>query len=108
MPQPVWWTLIVLSAGWLGFAFCLLGACGGKDTNPGGAVAEVVRRNFSSTVLATGIVSAQVGAEVRVGSRVSGKVKRLFTNIADIVNKGDVIAQLEKEELLALEAGAIH
>jgi len=95
-------TLLLMLSGWLGVAFCLLGACGGKDTNPGGAVAEVVRRNFSSTVLATGTVSAQVGAEVRVGSRVSGKVKRLFTNIGDIVNKGDVIAQLEKEDLEAV------
>jgi len=43
-----------------------------------------------------------VGAEVRVGARVSGKVERLFTRIGDVVKKGDQIAQLEKDDLEAI------
>src|SRR5690554_8109457 len=39
--------------------------------------AEVVRRDIGSTVLATGIIKPQVGAEVKVGSRISGIVKKL-------------------------------
>jgi len=39
--------------------------------------AKVIRRDFSSTVLATGAVKPQVGAEVRVGARISGKVEHL-------------------------------
>ena len=57
-----------------------------------------VRRDFTSTVLATGSVQAQVGAEVRVGARVSGKVNRLYANIGDVVRRGDLIAELEKED----------
>lgn len=67
--------------------------------------AEVVRRDFSSSVLATGAVQPQVGAEVRVGARISGKVERLRANIGDSVTQGQVIAELEKADLEATVAG---
>ena len=63
--------------------------------------ATVIRRDFSSTVLATGAVKSQVGSEVKVGARVSGKVVRLHANIGDHVKKGQIIAELEKEDLTA-------
>jgi HlyD family secretion protein len=53
-------------------------------------------------VLATGVIKPQVGAEVRVGARISGKVERLFANIGNVVKKGQVIAQLEKADLEAI------
>ena len=71
----------------------------GSEGNP--TTAEVVRRDFSSSVLATGAVQPQVGAEVRVGARISGKVERLRANIGDSVTKGQVIAELEKADLEA-------
>jgi len=67
-----------------------------------GSTATVARRDFSSSVLATGAVQAQVGAEVRVGARISGKVQRLYANIGDRVAKGQVVAELEKADLEAL------
>lgn len=66
------------------------------------STATVERRNFSSSVLATGAVQAQVGAEVRVGARLSGKVERLYANIGDNVRKGQVVAELEKADLEAV------
>lgn len=71
---------------------------------PGPATGKVVRRDFSSTVLALGIVKPQVGAEVRVGSRISGKVEHLYANIGDSVKKGEIIAELEKADLEATVA----
>ena len=68
--------------------------------------ARVIRRDFSSTVLATGAVQPQVGAEVRVGARISGKVDHLYANIGDHVRKGQVIAELEKADLEAAVAKA--
>ena len=65
---------------------------------------EVVRRDFSSSVLATGAVQPQVGAEVRVGARISGKVERLVANIGDAVTKGQVVAELEKADLESVVA----
>jgi len=62
---------------------------------------QASRRDFSITVEATGEVKPQIGAEVRVGARISGKVVRLHANLRDRVEKGQVIAELEQEELQA-------
>ena len=63
--------------------------------------AVVTRRDIGSSVLATGIIKPMVGAEVRVGSRVSGLVKSLHANVGDYVKKGQIIAELEPYELEA-------
>lgn len=62
----------------------------------------VAPRAFTATVSALGAVKAQIGAEVRVGSRLSGRVWRLRANIGDRVGKGQVLAELETAELDAL------
>lgn len=58
-------------------------------------------KTIKNTVLATGVVKPQVGAEVRVGSRASGIVKRLYVSVGDKVSKGDLLAKLEETELTA-------
>ncbi len=63
--------------------------------------AKVTRRDLGTTVQATGIVKAVVGAEVKVGSRVPGKVVELPVNVGQKVSKGQVIARLEHEDLKA-------
>lgn len=63
--------------------------------------AVVTRRDIGSSVLSTGIIKPMVGAEVRVGSRVSGLVKSLHANVGDYVKKGQIIAELEPSELEA-------
>lgn len=72
--------------------------------DPAATTVQVVRRDFSSSVLATGAVKPQVGAEVRVGARISGKVEKLRANIGDSVRAGQVIAELEKADLEAIAA----
>jgi RND family efflux transporter MFP subunit len=42
-----------------------------------------------------------VGAEVRVGSRISGVVQRLHTKVGDPVEEGDLLAELDATELWA-------
>jgi len=93
--------LVVAAAGvglWWGYGR------GADSENPGSATAQVSRRDFTSTVLATGAVKPRVGAEVRVGARISGKVERLHANIGTVVKKGQVIAELEKVDLEAIVA----
>ncbi len=63
--------------------------------------AKVTRRDLGATVQATGIVKAVVGAEVKVGSRVPGKVVELPVNVGQKVFKGQIIARLEQEDLEA-------
>ena len=61
----------------------------------------VKRRDIASSVQATGVIRAKIGAEVKVGARISGRVEKLFANIGDVVKKGQVIARLEQEDLKA-------
>jgi macrolide-specific efflux system membrane fusion protein len=68
--------------------------------------ALVTRRDVGSLVQATGTVKAMVGAEVKVGSRITGRVERLYASIGDLVKKGDVIVQLDQEDLKARVAKA--
>lgn len=72
----------------------------GQATAP--ATGKVARREFTVTVQAIGAVKPQIGAEVRVGARISGRVVRLHANLRDRVEQGQVIAQLEQEELQAI------
>ena len=76
-------------------------ACENKTNEPQYETTIVKPRSLSSTVLATGVIKPKVGAEVRVGSRVSGVVKKLNIHVGDIVRKGDLLANLDAIELTA-------
>jgi HlyD family secretion protein len=52
-------------------------------------------------VKATGVLRPMVGAEVRVGSRISGVVRRLHVRIGDRVEKGQRLAELDDRDLRA-------
>jgi macrolide-specific efflux system membrane fusion protein len=62
---------------------------------------RVARRTIGANVKATGVLKPMVGAEVRVGSRVSGVVKRLHVRIGDAVAKGQLLAELDAVDLAA-------
>jgi len=66
--------------------------------------AEVTMRTFTATIVARGAIEPQIGAEVRVGSRISGRVQRLAANVGDQVERGQVIAELETAEYDAVVA----
>jgi len=91
---------VVAGAGIAAWQFWAWADAGTVD--PATATTQVVRRDFSSSVLATGAVKPQVGAQVRVGARVSGKVEKLRANIGDSVKAGQTIAELEKADLQAI------
>jgi RND family efflux transporter MFP subunit len=61
----------------------------------------VERVDIGSTVLATGIIKPMVGAEVRVGSRVSGIVRKLFVSVGDRVHEGTLLAEIDPTEFEA-------
>ena len=58
---------------------------------------------FEPTV-AIGVVKSQVGAEVKVGSRISGVVAKLRVNIGDRVSRGEVLAELDDAQWRARAA----
>lgn len=73
----------------------------GQEQAPAGPLVRVERRRIGSTVKATGVVKPRIGAEVKVGSRVSGVVARLHVRIGDRVQRGQLLAELDTRELLA-------
>jgi macrolide-specific efflux system membrane fusion protein len=62
---------------------------------------RVTRRDIARTVKATGVIKPRVGAEVRVGSRVSGVVNRLLVQIGDRVAPGQLLAELDDRDPMA-------
>jgi multidrug efflux pump subunit AcrA (membrane-fusion protein) len=94
---------------WIGLALAVtaLGSAGAwhtltRSASPAGpAVAPVMRRDLSATVTATGTIKAMVGAEVKVGSRIPGRVEQLAVQVGDRVKLGQVIARLEQDDLHA-------
>jgi RND family efflux transporter MFP subunit len=68
------------------------------------ATAEL--RTIAATVVATGIVRLRVGAEVRVGSQVSGIVKTLNVTVGSHIRAGNVIAEIDSRPLEARVAQA--
>ena len=97
---------LVISVSATGVVLLALGAWlrvgNGRAGGGPGPTETVSRRTFAATVTAVGAVKPQIGAEVRVGSRISGRVRRLRANIGDAVRRGQVIAELETEELDAV------
>jgi macrolide-specific efflux system membrane fusion protein len=84
--------------GWPGFLRSTGEEAGGADAY---RTAAVARRDIGATVLATGVIRPMVGAEVEVGSRVSGILQRLNVNIGDQVVAGEVLAELDATEFEA-------
>ncbi|MFA6954357.1 MAG: efflux RND transporter periplasmic adaptor subunit [Thermoanaerobaculia bacterium] len=58
-------------------------------------------KKADSAVKATGIINPMIGAEVRVGSRVSGVVRRLHVRVGDTVRAGQALAELDDRDLAA-------
>lgn len=67
----------------------------------GGSFVPVKTMNLPSQVIATGTVTPRVGAEIKVGPRVSGQLQQLNVKIGDTVKKGQVLAVLEERDLQA-------
>lgn len=57
--------------------------------------------NLGATVLATGVIRPKVGAEVAVGSRVSGILRYLHVTVGDRVRAGQLLAALDPTEFEA-------
>jgi RND family efflux transporter MFP subunit len=73
----------------------------GKNKKPMGNWIPVKKANLPAEVIATGTVVPRVGAYVKVGPRISGKLEKLFVKVGDKVKKGQVLAIVEHKDLEA-------
>jgi len=60
---------------------------------------SVSRGDLIETVTATGSVTAETGAEVHIGSQITGRIKKLDTDVGQLVTAGQIIAELDLPDL---------
>ncbi len=94
--------IIVLSAILLligGTGFALLGSLRRSPTLDPSKIATVERGPIARSVVATGKVQPRTKVEVK--SKASGLVKKIYADYGQYVKEGDVLVELDKEELSA-------
>ncbi len=94
----VLFVLILLAGGGAG-AWWWLHKDDGKVTIDKDRVVKVERRNLVKAVIATGRIDPL--ARVQVMSRASGIIKELLVDAGDRVTQGQILAQLDREQLEA-------
>lgn len=97
----VWGAFGVVALTGIGVALGRVRTTAAESADAAAEVVRVARRDIHTDVKATGVVKPMTGAEVRVGSRISGVVKRLYVQIGDSVRKGQLLAELDDRDLIA-------
>jgi HlyD family secretion protein/macrolide-specific efflux system membrane fusion protein len=86
--------LIILSAAGTGYGFGI-----SKSKPRPLKWVKVTKGMIRQTIITTGVVRPEDGAQIKVGSRVSGKIEKLFVKVGDKVSPGDPIAVIEHNDL---------
>ncbi len=94
--KKIWIALLSLLV--VALAFFLFKQKSGRELVPVNVV-TVEKGEVKNTIEATGIVKPQVGAEIKVGARISGTVLKENVRVGDYVKKGDLIAVIDNREL---------
>src|SRR5438128_4938427 len=63
--------------------------------------APVTRGDLVESVSATGSVTAQTGAQVKIGSQITGRITRLYADVGSRVKAGQLIAELDLPDIRA-------
>jgi RND family efflux transporter MFP subunit len=79
---------------------------GGPGGNNKGSAVAAKMMDLPAQVIATGTITPRVGAQVKVGPRLSGRLDHLGVKIGDRVKKGQILAVLEQKDLQANVARA--
>ena len=82
-----------------GIASFLLLSCGKKEGKVTFETAKVEQGNIQTTITATGTIEPVTS--VTVGTQVSGIVAKLYVDYNSVVKKGEVIAELDKTNLIS-------
>ena len=106
MSRPGIAILVLLLAGGVAAGFYAVRSNTRKPRAEADRVVRPERRMIGNTVNATGTVRLRVGSEVRVGSQLSGIVKKLNVTVGSRVRAGDVIAEIDDASVRARLAQA--
>jgi HlyD family secretion protein len=91
-------TIIVVVVVLLGAVVVYALSTGGNKIDPT-KLAKVEKHDLAKSVVATGKVQPITNVEIK--SKASGIVKKLFVDASDKIKKGQLLAQLDKEEIQA-------
>ncbi len=97
-----WWSLVAIAlvATGINYSWSVEGRVDKQQTRQ---TSRVDFSKLTETVIATGVIRPMVGAEINVGSRISGTVVSLPVEVGDNVEPGQLLAELDTT---ALEAAA--
>jgi RND family efflux transporter MFP subunit len=97
-----WWSLVAISllGAVINYSWSLEGQASQQQQRQ---TARIDLGTLNETVIATGVIRPMVGAEVNVGSRISGTVVNLPVEVGDTVKVDQLLAELDTT---ALEAAA--
>lgn len=98
--------LLLLAAGAVATGFYVVRAADRKPAAAEPRIIHAERRAIATIVNATGTVRLRVGSEVRVGSQLSGIVKKLHVTVGSHVREGEVIAEIDDATIAARLADA--
>ncbi|MBF0551364.1 MAG: efflux RND transporter periplasmic adaptor subunit [Deltaproteobacteria bacterium] len=62
--------------------------------------AKAAVNDLRGVLVATGIIKAQVGAEVKIGARATGTIVKMNVKIGDRVSQGQLVALIDDREIL--------
>ena len=96
----------ILAAGGLAAGFYVERPRNSRAAEAGARTVHAERRMIGTSVNATGTVRLRVGSEVRVGSQLSGIVKKLNVTVGSQVRAGEVIAEIDDAPIEARLADA--
>jgi macrolide-specific efflux system membrane fusion protein len=98
--------LLLLAAIAAATGFYVVRASDRRPVSLNALIVHAERRTVASLVNATGTVRLRVGSEVRVGSQLSGIVKKLNVTVGSHVHAGEVIAEIDDATIQARLADA--
>lgn len=95
-------TVSILCIAVVAAVYLVVGRLRTKDNGLGNIVtAPVQRSTITQVISATGSVTAQTGAQVKIGSQITGRIKRLYADVGSRVKAGQVIATLDLPDIKA-------
>lgn len=95
-------SVVLVVAALFVVVFAIMGRLRGNDDSQADLTTGKVQRvTITRVISATGSVTAQTGAQVKIGSQVTGRIKRLFADVGSHVRKGQVIAELDLPDVKA-------
>ncbi|HLK58681.1 MAG TPA: HlyD family efflux transporter periplasmic adaptor subunit [Chthonomonadaceae bacterium] len=90
------WLYVVLIALAGGLGWWWWTATHPSDNSNGKLLTDTVKKgDLIESVSATGSVTPQTGAEIKIGSQITGRIKRLYADVGSQVKANDIIAELD-------------